>query len=195
VEGEGDGLGRANRERDRPSQVTNVEMNIIMRFVVPIFSVVWVLAELIRLLLGFMGNLRERVPELAAFLLLTVFPQIPVVIFLSLGALNRAPIDLVAGVPQLIMLLVEAVLAYYTVRKFMRKQTAEFFRACQTDSEARFSGGSEGPEEDRSDSSSDYGGESVMSAEFPSAGEVLAAGVSGLAAQFTPSQPDKEKHA
>jgi len=172
---------RASRlGRGRFLQVTNIDMNIIMKFVVPIFSVVWVLAEAIRLMLGLSGNIRERVPELAAFLLLTVFPQIPVVAFLSLGALNRTPIDYIIGIPQLAMLFLEAIFAYFTVRRFMRKQTAEFFRACQTDPQ----GGTDG---DQGDDGSDALSEgSVLSDDFPSAGEVLAAGVAGLVEQVTP---------
>jgi len=110
-------------------------MNVIMRFVIPIFSVVWALLEGVRLWLGFSGNLRERVPELAAFVLLTVFPQIPIVILLGFVAVDRVPADLVTAFPQLVFLVLEAVLAFRSVRALMRKQTAEFFRACQTDVE------------------------------------------------------------
>lgn len=110
-------------------------MNPIMKFIVPIFSGVWVLIEAIRLWLGFSGNLRERVPELAAFVLLTVFPQIPIMLLLGFIAVDRVPADAVTAAPQLVFLVFEAVVSFRTVRALMRKQTAEFFRACQTDVE------------------------------------------------------------
>lgn len=115
--------------------MNTLELNTIMRFVVPIFTGVWLLVEGVRLYLGHSGNLRERVPELAAFLLLTLFPQVIVVIFLSFVALNRLPIDLIIGIPQIVLLLLEVRESYRTVRRLMQKQTAEFFRACQVDTE------------------------------------------------------------
>lgn len=110
-------------------------MNPIMKFIVPIFSGIWVLVEAIRLWLGFSGNLRERVPELAAFVLLTVFPQIPIMLLLGFIAVDRVPADAVTAAPQIVFLVLEAVVSFRTVRALMRKQTAEFFRACQTDVE------------------------------------------------------------
>ncbi len=102
-----------------------------MAILVPLLTALWVLVEPARLWLGYSGNLRERVPELAAFLLLTVVPQFLVLIFLGFVPSRRFPIETIIVVPQLIFLILEFVTAYYTVRQFMARQTAAFFRSVQ----------------------------------------------------------------
>ncbi|CAE7365445.1 tmem17a, partial [Symbiodinium sp. KB8] len=179
--------------------VDGIDMNPIMKFIVPIFSGIWVLVEAIRLWLGFSGNLRERVPELAAFVLLTVFPQIPIMLLLGFIAVDRVPADAVTAAPQLVFLLLEAVVSFRTVRALMRKQTAEFFRACQTDVEGAARAGAvsaadEGPGtpaswqshagSDRTplpDGVLDHGGE-------PSIGDVASAAGTGLSRTLFPAE-------
>jgi hypothetical protein len=102
-----------------------------MRFVTPILFAMWGAIELFRLRLGASGNLRERVPELAAFLLLTAFPALPLVGFLCFGALQRLPMETALGMPMVVFLVLEIVVALRTVRAFIAQQTAQFFRLCQ----------------------------------------------------------------
>ena len=43
----------------------------------PLTFVIWSLAEIFRLNFGYTGNLKERIPQLCAFFLVTIFPQLP----------------------------------------------------------------------------------------------------------------------
>ncbi|RLW07000.1 hypothetical protein DV515_00003911 [Chloebia gouldiae] len=52
------------------------------KFIMVTIMILVSLTELIRLYLGYVGNLLEKVPELAGFWLLTLLPQLPVVLFL-----------------------------------------------------------------------------------------------------------------
>jgi len=49
--------------------------------IVPVL-VLWTVAEGLRLYFGVRGNLAERVPQVAAFLLMSIFPQLPCLIFM-----------------------------------------------------------------------------------------------------------------
>lgn len=157
-------------------KLNSIEMNVIMQFIVPIFSGVWVLIEPVRLLLGISGNMRERVPELAAFLLLTVFPQLPVTVLLGFLAADRMPMDIIAAAPQLVFVVLEAVVAYSTVRSLMQKQTAEFFRECA--------------EQDDDDNAAALPPGSVAHGGPPSTGDIVAAGVTGLTGLARTTTPD-----
>ena len=56
----------------------------------------WALFELLRLYCGFAGNLQEKVPVLVAFVLLTVFPVLPLVGYFHLaatGSNSPTPLD------------------------------------------------------------------------------------------------------
>lgn len=99
--------------------------------VTPILTFVFGVVEIARLRLGYSGNLRERVPELSAFLLLTCFPSIPFVGFLTFGQVPMLPREPIIGVPLLLILIAEVVFAYRGVRMLIKKQTAQFFRLCQ----------------------------------------------------------------
>ena len=49
---------------------------LVVAVISPMIFWVWLLLEPIRLLLGYVGNLRERVAWLGGFWVLTIFPQI-----------------------------------------------------------------------------------------------------------------------
>uniref|UniRef100_A0A8C0UUY9 Transmembrane protein 17 n=1 Tax=Cyanistes caeruleus TaxID=156563 RepID=A0A8C0UUY9_CYACU len=52
------------------------------KFILVTIMILVSLTELIRLYLGYVGNLLEKVPELAGFWLLTLLPQLPIILFL-----------------------------------------------------------------------------------------------------------------
>ena len=148
-----------------------------MQFLVPILSGVWTLIEFLRLYLGLTGNLNERVPAMAAFLLLTVC-QLLLMFVLGLVAADRMPMDVIGAIPQIVFLIVELVIGFSTVSFLMQKQKAEFFRECQTDAEAATApiapSRSTRPQ-------LTFETQSHAGSEAPSVGEVAAAGMSGLA--------------
>ncbi|NWT88527.1 TMM17 protein, partial [Lanius ludovicianus] len=85
------------------------------------------LTELIRLYLGYAGNLQERVPELTAFWLLTLFPQLPIILFLlfnenlKIHSLERAVHIIFAA-----FLSFQVVPAYFTLKRMVRVHAARF---------------------------------------------------------------------
>jgi len=56
--------------------------SILKILTLPIF-LLWSSTELARVALGYVGNIKERVPMISAFLLLTIFPQLVAVLFFT----------------------------------------------------------------------------------------------------------------
>ncbi len=56
---------------------------ILKILTLPIF-LLWSCTELARVALGYIGNIKERVPMISAFLLLTMFPQVVAVFFFAI---------------------------------------------------------------------------------------------------------------
>ena len=104
-----------------------------MRFIPLILIFIWIIIEILRLRIGYLGNLQERVPELAAFWLLTLLPQLPLTFFLSFVGLNGLllSLDIALGIPIIIILLGQIRFGLPAVRALIRKQTADFYRICQ----------------------------------------------------------------
>ena len=96
----------------------------------PVF-VMWLVVEPLRLFLGYIGNLQERVPQMSAFLLMTIFPQIPCLVFLALFQEHIFPYDRVAGCILLSSMIIEVIVGFRSLQKLIRKSTAEFYRMCQ----------------------------------------------------------------
>ncbi|XP_077643412.1 transmembrane protein 17 [Lonchura striata] len=86
------------------------------------------LAEGSRLYLGYLGNLQEKVPELAGFLLLSFLIQLPLLLFLLM---DRQVIHLPLEVPMhslfLTFLLPEIVAAFLALRTMTKHLAAQFY--------------------------------------------------------------------
>ncbi|CEO98401.1 Transmembrane protein 17 [Plasmodiophora brassicae] len=95
-------------------------------YLMPLLFSVWAVVEIGRLLLGYAGNLRERVQHLAAFFFLTIFPQLFLVAASCVLQTPRWPLDSIAGGIQLAFLLFELVVGYFTVRRVIGIQTTRF---------------------------------------------------------------------
>ncbi len=74
------------------------------RYIPMIALAVWILMEPVRLWFGFSGNLKEKVPDIATYLLISIFPQFPLVIFLAYGQKVNFPIDPIIGSLMIIFL-------------------------------------------------------------------------------------------
>ena len=94
-----------------------------------------------------------QVPELSAFILVTFFPQLPIVIVLGVIQVPVLPIEIIMSMPFAVLLvrctcatcalpacvftgcsrpqIVEMFLSYKAVRALIATQTAQFFRLCQ----------------------------------------------------------------
>jgi len=93
--------------------------------------VIWAVIEPFRLYYGFLGNLKERVPELATYLLISVFPQTPLILYLAYVQPVKFPIDYILGSFMLVFLLAQFGFGLRTVQSQIRTQTAQFMRLCE----------------------------------------------------------------
>lgn len=94
---------------------------------------VWVVFESVRLYYGISGNMTENVPELSAYLLITVFPQIPFTLYFAYIQPVLFPADPALGTLMLLLLLFQIYWGFITTRRLIRNQTAQFMRLCDTD--------------------------------------------------------------
>ncbi|XP_065594780.1 transmembrane protein 17B-like [Cyrtonyx montezumae] len=86
------------------------------------------LTEGARLYLGYIGNLQEKVPELAGFLLLSLLIQLPILLFLLTDHLTiRLPLELAVHSLLLAFLTCEVVAAFLALRAMSRQLAAQFY--------------------------------------------------------------------
>lgn len=104
--------------------------SILTILTLPIFSL-WCCIEIVRIGLGYIGNLLEKVPMISAFLLLTIFPQLVAILFLTFLQDPVFPFDTAAGSMMMLFLLSELYVGRLTFRTLIERQTAQFFRLCQ----------------------------------------------------------------
>ena len=91
----------------------------------------WAAGELCRLYCGYTGNLNERVPETSAFLLVSIFPQIPCLVYLTFFQEHLWPLDRLLGIAQMGLLVLELMVGFNALQALIRRQTAQFYRLCQ----------------------------------------------------------------
>ncbi|XP_005142843.2 transmembrane protein 17B-like [Melopsittacus undulatus] len=86
------------------------------------------LVEGSRLYLGYMGNLQEKVPELAGFLLLSFLIQLPLLLFLLTDSkVLCLPLELAVHSLLLAFLLAEIVTAFLVLRTMSKQLAAQFY--------------------------------------------------------------------
>eukprot|EP00472_Partenskyella_glossopodia_P003590 CAMPEP_0197517170 /NCGR_PEP_ID=MMETSP1318-20131121/2144_1 /TAXON_ID=552666 /ORGANISM="Partenskyella glossopodia, Strain RCC365" /LENGTH=269 /DNA_ID=CAMNT_0043066507 /DNA_START=284 /DNA_END=1093 /DNA_ORIENTATION=- len=89
------------------------------------FFSVWGVVELFRLYLGYVGNLKEKVPHFAGFFFLSLL-QLPIHIFLLGIQAGLMPVDQVFGAVQLAFVILELGIGYPTMRRIISNKTARF---------------------------------------------------------------------
>lgn len=83
--------------------------------------------EIARLYLGYVGNLTEKVPELAGFWLLTVFLQFPLHCFLLFHEEKALfPAERTVNILMMIFVILEIIFGYLTVKAIARHQSRKF---------------------------------------------------------------------
>jgi hypothetical protein len=60
--------------------------------------------------------------------LITLFPQVPLVVYLTFGQEHTFPFETICGVLMLVMLVTEGLLGYRTLVSLMKRQMARFYR-------------------------------------------------------------------
>ena len=102
-------------------------LNYLYKIVLVTVLVAVVLIEVTRLYLGYLGNLTEKVPELAGFWLLTVLLQFPLQGFLLLnGDLILLPLERAACAVMFCMILAELWTGFVALRRITRHQAKKF---------------------------------------------------------------------
>ncbi|XP_052538413.1 transmembrane protein 17 [Tympanuchus pallidicinctus] len=97
------------------------------KFILVTIMILTSLIEVIRLYLGYMGNLQEKVPELAGFWLLTLLLQLPVILFLLFNeGLNIQPLERSVNIIFALFLIFQVIAAFVTLKRMVNKLAAHF---------------------------------------------------------------------
>ena len=94
---------------------------------------VWSVFEAVRLYYGISGNMMEKVPELATYVLITIFPQMPFMIYFAYVQPVLFPVDPVLGTFMLVALTVQVYFGLQSIRQQIRSQTSQFMRLVDKD--------------------------------------------------------------
>ncbi|XP_055098267.1 transmembrane protein 17 isoform X1 [Symphalangus syndactylus] len=98
------------------------------KFIVITVIILITLIEAIRLYLGYMGNLQEKVPELAGFWLLTLLLQLPLILFLFFNeGLIILPLEKAVHIIFTVFLAFQVVAAFLTLRKMVNQLAVRFY--------------------------------------------------------------------
>ncbi|XP_072189771.1 transmembrane protein 17 [Excalfactoria chinensis] len=97
------------------------------KFILVTVVILTSLIEVIRLYLGYMGNLQEKVPELAGFWLLTLLLQLPVILFLLFNeGLKVQPLERSVNIIFALFLIFEVIAAFVTLKRMVNKLAIHF---------------------------------------------------------------------
>lgn len=105
--------------------------SLVFTIVNPILFAVWTVLATFRLRLAHTGNHKERVPELSAFILLSVFPYLPLTITLAVGIGPSLPIEPLLMIPLIPVGIADVVWAVRTLQRLVTAQKAMFYRLVQ----------------------------------------------------------------
>ncbi|XP_076453221.1 transmembrane protein 17B-like [Babylonia areolata] len=98
--------------------------------------IVYTLIEIVRLYLGFVGNLMERVPELAGFWLLTMILQLPLILLLLLNdEALLLPLERAVHIVKALFIVCEVVMGYFAIRIMVNYQVTKYHLQQFTDLE------------------------------------------------------------
>lgn len=92
---------------------------------------VWVCVEVMRVYFGRNGNKHENVQHLSIFLLLSIFPQFPLILYFALFQEVVFPCDEVLGCIMMTVLSFEIIMSSRTLRKMIRNHAAAFYQSCR----------------------------------------------------------------
>jgi hypothetical protein len=103
---------------------------LLSELLTPMLFYIWAFVEVLRLALGYFGNLAERVPWLMAFWVLTLFPQ-PAIQFYFMFVQRIAgwfilPIELTLCIGMQLIYIAQLVVSYSTSKRLVAKAAADF---------------------------------------------------------------------
>uniref|UniRef100_A0A8C4UJI0 Transmembrane protein 17 n=1 Tax=Falco tinnunculus TaxID=100819 RepID=A0A8C4UJI0_FALTI len=97
------------------------------KFILVTIMILASLIEVIRLYLGYMGNLQEKVPELAGFWLLSLLLQLPIILFLLFNeGLRIQPLERAVNMIFALFLTFQVIAAFVTLKRMANKLATQF---------------------------------------------------------------------
>ncbi|NXU77860.1 TMM17 protein, partial [Oreotrochilus melanogaster] len=97
------------------------------KFILVTIMILTSLIEVIRLYLGYMGNLQEKVPELAGFWLLSLLLQLPIINFLLFNeGLKIQPLERAVHVIFALFLTSQVIAAFFALKRMVNKLATHF---------------------------------------------------------------------
>ncbi|RCN36817.1 hypothetical protein ANCCAN_17305 [Ancylostoma caninum] len=91
--------------------------------------IVYILVEIVRLLLAFVGNLGEKIPAMSGFWTLTLVLQFPILLFLLFNsAVAPVPLETVVLIVHVVFIVTEIVAGFIAMR-MMAAQQIKLFKA------------------------------------------------------------------
>ncbi|XP_046554999.1 transmembrane protein 17-like [Haliotis rubra] len=104
------------------------------QFAVP--QLAYSIIEVVRLYLGYVGNLMERVPELAGFWLLTVLLQLPLILLMTFNEDAKVvPLERAMNIVKALFIVFEVICGYIAIRIMVNYQVTKFHLQQFTDLE------------------------------------------------------------
>lgn len=113
------------------TQVTFYGLVDFHRFMIIALLPVFTIFEPLRLRFGYTGNLQESIPDLAGFLLLSAFPQLPITIyyiaFQPISILGFSlPMDIALNIVYGALIVAQIVMACLGARQIVRSHASQF---------------------------------------------------------------------
>ncbi|XP_044310597.1 transmembrane protein 17 [Varanus komodoensis] len=97
------------------------------KFILVTIIVLTSLIEIIRLYLGYMGNLQEKVPELAGFWLLSLLLQLPLILFVLLNeGLEIQPLERAVNIIFVVFLVFQVITAFLALKRMVNQLATRF---------------------------------------------------------------------
>lgn len=109
-------------------KLTRFELDVFGQVLAPLTFGVWAASEVFRLWFGYTGNLQEKLPQMSVFFLLSLFPQLPCLLYLMRLQDLQLPFERAMGGMLFAIVCVELVASWRAVRCLIRKQTRSYAR-------------------------------------------------------------------
>ena len=123
-------------------RMTVYKVDSFYGLLMPVVFAAWACFEPFRLLSGWFGNLNEKVPSLFVFVVLSAFPQLPCMVFMTFVQRPFFPFDMASGLPMLLFLVIQLILSWLSLRRLIGRRTATFFQLIQQEEPDDMVGGS-----------------------------------------------------
>ena len=107
-------------------KINNYELDFFDRTLGPLTFAVWSVTETFRLYYGYSGNIREILPTYLVFLVFSVFPQLPCLIFIMQFQSLRLPVENVLGYVVFSFTIIELLLSYQATKYLLQKQVSDY---------------------------------------------------------------------